>query len=225
MVDLEPPLADVANLTVSGLGVMRAGRVLFRQLGFQLSAGQALMLRGANGSGKSSLLRTLAGLAPWQAGQLRWRGQAVDSRAPAYLGELAYLGHTNGLSDGLSLHANLDFGLALHGTTRDARSRSEVLDRLNLRALGDRLVGRLSQGQRRRVGLARLMLSGRRLWLLDEPESSLDAAGLKLLEQVLLEHLARGGLAVLASHGELCLPERHLSVLNLGVQRTQELDC
>ena len=222
MADLEPA---PASLAVTGMGALRAGRVLFRDLDFRLQAGQALMLRGANGSGKSSLLRSLAGLAPWQAGQLHWRGHSCSSRAPQYLDELAYLGHHNGLSDGLSVHANLDFGLALQGQAGDARRRTEVLDRLALRPLGERLVGRLSQGQRRRVGLARLMLSARRLWLLDEPEASLDAAGVQLLEQILIEHLAGGGLVVLASHGGLQLGQHALPVLKLGASRAQELAC
>lgn len=221
----DPEPAAPAHLAVSGMGARRAGRVLFRELDFQLQAGQALILCGANGSGKSSLLRALAGLAPWQAGRLSWRGEACDSLAPHYRNELAYLGHHNGLSDGLSVHDNLDFGLALQGALGDAQQRVDVLGRLGLATLGERLLGRLSQGQRRRVGLARLLLSGRPLWLLDEPESSLDAMGLNVLEQTLVEHLQGGGLVVLASHGELTLPQHTVSVLDLGLSHARGLAC
>lgn len=193
------------------LTCQRGDAVLFSGLDFELAAGEALLVRGANGSGKTSLLRIVAGVASPVEGDILWR-DSVD-RAVRQT-EIAYQGHTAPLKDELTVIENLDFALALDG--RPA-ARPELLDAIKTVGLAARRnlpVRYLSQGQRRRVGLARLMLSKRSLWLLDEPATALDAAGLALFCDVLDRHLAGGGLAVLSTHQSLALshPVRELTL-------------
>ena len=201
--------AAALDLSVSGLGCMRGGKVLFRDLGFQLGRGQALIVKGANGAGKSSLLRSLAGLLPWRAGQLQWCGQVLKPTDAAYAQSLAYLGHHSGMSDTLTGVENLRFALTLAGVHWDDGRVQQVLHQLALQDVASRPFGRLSQGQRRRLGLARVWLSERPLWLLDEPDNSLDDEGSLRLAQMLDQHLDAGGLAAVVTHRGLVLrPER-----------------
>lgn len=193
-------------LGVAGLGCLRGGKVLFRQLDFTLMAGRVLVVTGDNGAGKSTLLRSLAGLLPWRAGQLHWCGQAMAARDPAYQQQLAYLGHVSGMSDVLSAEENLRFALRMMGEAWQPQRARQLLESLDLQHCTARLLGSLSQGQRRRLGLARVVLSQRPLWLLDEPDSSLDAQGCQWLGQALQAHVLQGGLAVVVSHRGLELP-------------------
>lgn len=204
------------SLAVSGLGCLRGGKILFRDLGFVLEYGQALVVSGANGAGKSSLLRSLAGLLPWRAGQLQWCGQTLKSTDAAYAQSLAYLGHHGGMSDTLTGLENLRFGLTLAGASWDAGQVQQVLQRLALQDVVSRPLGRLSQGQRRRLALARVWLSQRPLWLLDEPDNSLDGEGCQHLVQMLEQHLESGGLAVMVSHRGLALPPQRTQTLSLS---------
>lgn len=204
------------SLSVSGLGCLRGGKVLFRDLGFDLGRGQALVVNGANGAGKSSLLRSLAGLLPWRAGQLQWCGQTLKSTDVAYAQSLAYLGHHGGMSDTLTGLENLRFALTLAGAPWDVDHVLQVLQRLALQGVASRPLGRLSQGQRRRLALARVWLSQRPLWLLDEPDNSLDGEGCQLLVQMLEQHLESGGLAVVVSHRGLALAPQRTQTLSLS---------
>ena len=204
------------SLSVSGLGCLRGGKVLFRDLGFVLGRGQALVVNGANGAGKSSLLRSLAGLLPWRAGQLQWCGQTLKPTDAAYAQCLAYLGHHSGMNDTLTGLENLRFALTLAGAPWDAGRVQQVLQRLALQNVASRPLGRLSQGQRRRLALARVSLSQRPLWLLDEPDNSLDGEGSQCLAQMLEQHLESGGLAVVVSHRGLALPPQRTQTLSLS---------
>lgn len=203
-------------LSVSGLGCVRGGRVLLRNLDLELGAGQLLMLRGHNGAGKSSLLRCLAGLLPWRAGSLQWCGRMRVPQGAAYQRQLAYMGHQAGMSDALTGLENLRFSLGLLAVPWNDAAVQAALQALSVNDAASRPFGRLSQGQRRRLGLARVLLCGRPLWLLDEPDNCLDAQGEQYLGQALEQHLAGGGMAVVASHRNLVLPTSSVSVLDLS---------
>ena len=203
-------------LSISGLGCARGGRVLLRDLGLELGAGQLLMLRGHNGAGKSSLLRCLAGLLPWRAGSLQWCGNTLSPRDPAYQRQLAYMGHQAGMSDALTGMENLRFALDLMAVHWNEARVQAALQALSLTGGVARPFGRLSQGQRRRLGLARVLLGERPLWLLDEPDNCLDVQGEQYLGNALEQHLASGGMAVVASHRNLVLPASWVTVLDLS---------
>jgi heme exporter protein A len=192
------------TLTIAGLACARGGVVVLSGLSLVLPAGQALILRGPNGIGKTTLLRTLAGLQPPVAGQIT---------APPE--SLAYAAHADGLKAALTVRENLAFWAAIHGQGGvDAALRA-----LNLTALSDRPARELSAGQKRRLGLARLLVTGRAIWLLDEPTVSLDAASVSLFGDVLRLHLAGGGAALIATHVDLGLAEAQ--VLDLAPFRPQ----
>lgn len=177
-------------LRVRDLSVARGGIRLLDAVGFDLAAGQALVLRGPNGLGKTTLLRTLAGLQPPLRG-------AVDTDPDA----LVYAGHADGIKPTLSLAENLSFWARVFGKS----DISGALRAFDLTALADRPAGQLSAGQKRRLGLARLLVTGRALWLLDEPTVSLDAASVGLFAQAVAAHLAGGGAAAIATHIDLGL--------------------
>lgn len=207
---------DFRFLGISGLTCARGGRVVLRDLGLEVGAGQLLMLRGQNGAGKSSLLRCLAGLLPWRAGSLEWCGAALSPQNPVYLRQLAYMGHQAGMSDTLTGMENLRFALDLMAVNWDEPRVQSALQALSLTELITRPYGRLSQGQRRRLGLARVLLGERALWLLDEPDNCLDVQGEQYLGEALERHLASGGMAVVASHRPLVLPSSRVTVLDLS---------
>ena len=187
-------------LSVRDLACTRAGRLIFSGLTFSAQAGQLVQVRGANGSGKSSLLRLLCGLLPPARGEVQWRGQPIAAQGADYSRELAYLGHSDGLRGELTLRENLDFSLHIAGSRPDAAAIRTVLARLHLAGRESDPVRLLSQGQRRRLALARVLLSRRPLWLLDEPHAGLDADGERVLDACLAEHVQGGGLAVVATH-------------------------
>jgi len=190
-------------LEARGLGCRRGDAMLFSGLDFALHEGQALLVRGANGSGKTSLLRILAGLASAEAGDVAWRGAIQKPPRPALRADTVYLGHQAPLKDDLSVLENLDFALRLDGCAAPSDALFAALDEVGLLARRKLPARQLSQGQRRRIGLARLKLNRRKLWLLDEPLTALDAAGAALFSQRLDAHLAAGGLAVVTTHQDL----------------------
>lgn len=191
--------------------------MLFRDLSFALRGGELLRIAGANGSGKTSLLRILCGLLAPLAGEVRWRGTSIRSLREEYCGQIVYIGHAAALKDELSAHENLAIGCRLAG--------QRITDAAALQALaafgipGNAVpVRRLSQGQRRRAALARLQLAGSSpLWLLDEPFSGLDSPGIKVVENTLAQQLARGGAIVFTTHQEAGL--RAARVVELGNAR------
>lgn len=187
------------------LTCQRGEALLFRDLDFTVEAGEALVVRGANGSGKTSLLRILAGVAAPVSGEVYWRGNA--GRA-GRCRETAYLGHTAPLKDELSVIENLSFALALDAIQVNREAVLGAIKTVGLAARRNLPVRNLSQGQRRRIGLARLTLTERPLWLLDEPLTALDTAGITLFCEALDRHLGGGGLAVLSTHQVLPLSGR-----------------
>jgi heme exporter protein A len=186
---------------------------VFAGLSFALSPGDVLVLRGPNGSGKSSLLRLLAGFLAPAAGQIAWAGESVALDPAAHRARLHYVGHTDAVKDPLTARENLAFAAALSGAPPSAAAAGlEGFDLVPLAAVPARY---LSAGQRRRLALGRLLALRRPLWLLDEPGVGLDAASRERLEQALALHRAGGGIAVLATHGDVAVEDA--STLDLAV--------
>lgn len=179
-------------LSVRDLAVARGGLRAVEGLAFTLGAGEALILRGPNGIGKTTLLRTIAGLQPPVHGVIEMPEDAV-----------AYAAHADGLKSALSVTENLRFWARIFG----GGGIEPALEAMDLRALADRPAAALSAGQKRRLGLARLLVTGRPLWVLDEPTVSLDTASVARFAGVMRAHLAKGGAALLATHIDLGLDE------------------
>lgn len=201
-------------LSGEGLGLSRAGRPVLRGIDLSLSPGCLLQVLGANGSGKTSLLRVLCGLAVPDQGTLHWHGRPLRGGDPAYLQALAYVGHANGIDPDLTPTENLRFAARMAGS--DAASAvGHAVAAQALERVAHTPVRALSQGQRRRVALARLSLARRALWLLDEPVAALDADACARFDAQLDAHLAAGGMAVIATHQLL---RAGGTVLRLGAQ-------
>ncbi|GBD45184.1 Cytochrome c biogenesis ATP-binding export protein CcmA [bacterium HR40] len=183
-----------------GLACIRAGRLVFADLGFALYPGDALVLRGPNGSGKSSLLRLLAGLTPRAAGELRWQGKGVDPTSEAHRARLHFVGHVDGAKAVLTVRENLQAVAALLGGSADLDA---ALAAFHLVPFADIPVRWLSAGQKRRLALARLALVPRPLWLLDEPAVGLDRRNCARLAELVTGHRQAGGICVVATHGDI----------------------
>ena len=182
----------------------RGERRLFTDLSFKLGRGQLLRVAGANGSGKTSLLRIMCGLLAPSAGELRWRGKSIRSEREEYSRNLVFIGHLNALKDDLTALENLQVAAALAGMSAEAKRMLAALERFGVDHCAELPAKVLSQGQRRRVALARLELSAAvPLWILDEPFSALDVAAVMELEGLLAAHLASGGMVVLTTHQEV----------------------
>jgi len=191
------------RLEARGLGCSRGAARLFRDVTFEASAGEWVALRGPNGSGKTTLLRCVAGLAHADAGVTVWNGEAIAREREAFHAAVLYAGHLPGIKDDLSAEENLHAAIALRGVTTTAEAMRGALDQVGLGARRRIPARKLSAGQRRRIGLARLALDPAPLWLLDEPLTALDGQGEALFERMLASHLARGGLAVISTHHTL----------------------
>jgi len=198
-------------LEASGLECERGGRVLFRGLSFALGRGELLRIAGANGRGKTSLLRILCGLAAPAAGEVRWRGQEVGALREEYSRQLVYLGHAPALKDDLTALENLMFAWLLAGKGMPVPSDSlfQALRKLDVPMTLQ--VKKLSQGQRRRALLARLVLSEEQpLWLLDEPFAALDTEAARIVEDLVSAHVGRGGMVIYTSHQESRMAGREM---------------
>lgn len=194
------------------LACHRGGRLVFEAVEFALEAGDALLLRGPNGSGKSSLLRILAGLLAPAAGRIVWAGEPVPRDPAGHRARIHFVGHAHGLKTALSARENLAFAAALEGSGGSALPAA--LAAFDLEALAEAPVRLFSAGQRRRLALARLVAAPRPLWLLDEPGVGLDAASRHRFEALIGRHRAEGGVAVVATHGDISAPDP--LVLDLG---------
>jgi heme exporter protein A len=203
-------------LEVINLSCVRGTRRLFKDLNFSTERGELIELRGANGSGKTSLLRILCGLATPAAGEVRWQGKNIRSLGEEYFSAVAYLAHQNGVKDELSAIENLRISSAVGGHALNQTEAQEILGRIGLSRQQNLPARSLSAGQRRRVALARLLTSKATLWILDEVLTSLDDAAIKLSGEFIGEHLKNGGLAIIATHQELNLSAPRVQRLNLS---------
>lgn len=184
-----------------GLAAFRGERLVLHDLGFEVGTGGALVLLGKNGAGKSTLLRLLAGFVRPAAGVLLWDGADALAGAGEHATHAAYLGHQDAVKPVLTAAENLRFAATL-----SARSITDALAALGLAELADVPARMFSAGQRRRLALARIVLSAAPLWLLDEPSSGLDSASVAALGDVMAAHRARGGIVIAATHAPLPLP-------------------
>lgn len=198
----------VSLLQASGVTCYRGETCLFESLGFELMAGEALQVEGANGAGKTSLLRIVAGMTLPDEGDVLWRGEKIQDRRPEFNAQLAYLGHHLGLKYELTVEENLRAAVVIQGAAQSLKDLPEVLFRVGLAERADLPVRVLSAGQKQRVALARMLLIGAVLWVLDEPFTALDASGIGLIGELLEQHLDRGGLAVMTSHQAIPLGSR-----------------
>lgn len=196
--------AAPALLAARGLACERDGRRLFRPLDLAVQGGDIVELMGDNGAGKSTLLRTLAGMSPDYQGELEYLGTSLRDGAPDLASSMLFLGHRSGLNAQLGPDENLAWYARLaSGDAADAARIDAALRTVGLIGYLGVPCGQLSAGQQRRAALARLLLSRARLWLLDEPTTALDTAGVALLDALLRAHRARGGAAVIATHARI----------------------
>jgi heme exporter protein A len=192
-------------LRAERLAAQRGGVTLFANVEFALARGEALIVTGANGSGKTTLLRMVAGLTQPHIGQLSWQGAPVAAFDHALRAATLYIGHAAALKDDFTAEENLVSLAALHGAAPDREVVRNALAEWSLGRHDDIPARVLSQGQRRRIALARMDLTRRCLWVLDEPVTALDASGVATLEKRVNAHLAAQGVAVIATHKPLAL--------------------
>jgi heme exporter protein A len=206
-----------AELIAKNLACRRGGRWVFAGVSFALNSGQALLLKGANGSGKSSLLRVLASLIAPVEGAIGWRGASIRADLESYRAELRFISHQDAIKPVLRVRENLAFVSGLADPAVTAQAIDSALDGLDLLPLANLPARFLSAGQRRRLALARLLAAPAPLWLLDEPGSGLDRQSLERLHVMISAHRQAGGIVIASSHGDLNLPEAQF--LDMSAQR------
>lgn len=195
-------LPDGALLEAREINAWRGDRHILRDVSFSVRSGEFLKITGPNGVGKTTLLRVVCGLLPAESGSVAWRGKTVIGASEEFHTDMVYLGHLNSLKADLTARENLRFLAGL----RQALGPTDIdgaLDRVGILSRGDLPARSLSAGQKRRLALARLLLSGAVLWILDEPVTNLDTAGVDLVEELVREHVGGGGLALAAAHQRL----------------------
>lgn len=191
------------------LECVRGERLLFSGLSFRVDAGICLHVAGPNGAGKTSLQRIVCGLLTPSAGEIRYQGENIRRLREEYWQALAYVGHLNGVKDDLSAEENVFFAAGLAGRVAHRDEVRHALDQVGLKGFEAQLARHLSQGQKRRVALARLFLAAQApVWVLDEPFTALDVRGVAALSALIASHLARGGIVVLTTHQDVPIAGR-----------------
>ena len=194
----------------------RGERTLFRDLSFTVSPGELLRITGPNGAGKTTLMRILCGLSLQAGGEVLWNGEPIQRNRAAFHAELVYIGHASGLKADLTAAENLRIICALHGNDPGEDAILAALDTMGLAAQAELPAKVLSQGQRRRVSLARLIAEPAcRLWILDEPFAALDVNATEQLRLIVEKHHSDGGMAIFTTHQEVPLPSRSLKTVDL----------
>ena len=202
------------TLEARELACIRDDRTLFSSLEFRLERGQALVLEGRNGSGKTSLLRILCGIRLPDAGCINWCGENIDRLGADYHEHTAYVGHRDGIKLDLTPLENLAMARAL-GKPNDS-TLEDALEKVDLYGFEDVLTRNLSAGQQRRLALARLLVTDTVLWILDEPFTSLDTHGIKTIEHLLDRHTGKGGMLAVTSHHAVNLNNTPTQTINLS---------
>ena len=203
-------------LKAQGLACLRGDRLLFKNVGFELNSGGLLYVLGENGSGKSSLLRMLCGLLMPEDGTIFWNKETIKENAESYLSNLTYIGHLNGLKDDLTALENLTMSARIAGNVISEEKALSALTAIGIARCANLPARVLSQGQKRRVALARLWLSVGKLWILDEPFAALDVASVAVLASRLGEHLSNGGMAILTTHQDVVVHAQSTQTLRLS---------
>jgi heme exporter protein A len=203
-------------LKALNLECLRGEYCLFQDVGFALDAGELLYLQGQNGAGKTTLLRMLCGLTPPHAGEIHWRGENIRRLGAEFRAELCYLGHQNAIKEDLTPLENLCASARLAGERLDEDVALAALEKVGLAGREDLACRYLSQGQKRRVALSRLVYERRALWILDEPFVALDTQAVAWLLGIIGAHLQRGGLAALTTHQPVEIPAARVRELRLG---------
>ena len=203
-------------LEADNLECVRGERRLFAGLGFRLEAGELLYLQGRNGAGKTSLLRMIIGLLPPETGEIRWKGEPIRRAGESFRADLCYLGHLNAIKEELTPLENLLAAARLAGEDLSEDDALDALEQVGLAGREDLACKYLSQGQKRRVALARLVKERRPLWVLDEPFVALDVAAVAWLAGLISAHLQRGGLAVMTTHQRVDIPAGTIRELRLS---------
>ncbi|MDI1310159.1 MAG: cytochrome c biogenesis heme-transporting ATPase CcmA [Methylotenera sp.] len=203
-------------LTVQNLACLRGDRLLFKNVEFELNAGGLLYVLGENGSGKSSLLRMLCGLILPETGTVFWDKKTIKEETEGYLSNLTYIGHLNGLKDDLTALENLTMSARAAGNDVSEDKAFAALAAIGIERCANLPARVLSQGQKRRVTLAKLWLAKGKLWILDEPFAALDIASVSRLAAKLGEHLASGGMAILTTHQDVTIHAQSIQTLRLS---------
>lgn len=209
-------LIHLYMLEVSDLECRRGDRTLFTGLSFDLGPGTLLHVRGRNGSGKTTLLRALCGLLMPEAGEIRWQGESTRRLGEDFHRDILYFGHLNGIKHDLTGIENLRIAVVLDGDPLDEAALLDALEQMGLAGIEDLPTKVLSQGQKKRVALSRLLLSGAPLWILDEPFTALDTDAVDLLQMLIARHVADGGMVILTTHQEVALTSGQIRRLHLA---------
>lgn len=202
------PLLSAKNLTC-----IREDRILFESLDLSVFSGDIIQIEGPNGAGKTSLLRILSGLSSPYSGDILFDGNNINKVRELFYQNLLYLGHLAGVKGEMSAQENLAFNLALQGLNPDLAE--ETLEKVNLLGFEDSLASHLSAGQHRRISLAKLWQTKAPIWILDEPFTAIDKAGVKNLESLFLNHADNGGCVILTTHQDLNIPKERIKKLTL----------